>query len=412
MIRAGIDYSDFLSADEEERLNLLRQFDLNISDFRCYFSDLEIDEIIDTSLTYSEYDYYCGNSYLQKDTDLLDCVEGNEEVRVYKESEEKDTTFNSRYLVNVEKSDYEIYSDLKERYPDIKELIALTLTQYEIPKKEQKAIIQEIKNGDETRRGTLAESYAATVLRKSYFDSEDYQMDFYELWGQYAEFLMEGINNLRTGKNARTPTVYLNNKRMHYILRHMCHNDDVITLPPEIDEIVYKYSELSASYGRYFYSRLLKAINDRQSLWHTHFDNYEDKLLYWLKFDNDDTDSLCDLAEYLIRSFVSYEKLMDDNENKNGVVPDSLRSQSAEDIAVHLAMNSYTYDFVLEMLTYLTESERTILQLRFGLLDGEFRTLDQVGEELYLTSERVRIILTKALRKLKRKFNAQKQKRF
>ena len=56
---------------------------------------------------------------------------------------------------------------------------------------------------------------------------------------------------------------------------------------------------------------------------------------------------------------------------------------------------------VAAVLDSLTERERLVLQLRFGLDDGRARTLEQVGKEFNLTRERIRQIEAKALRKLR-----------
>lgn len=52
-------------------------------------------------------------------------------------------------------------------------------------------------------------------------------------------------------------------------------------------------------------------------------------------------------------------------------------------------------------LQTLTEREEKILILRYGLIDGRERTLEQVGKEFNLTRERIRQIEAKALKKLK-----------
>ena len=55
-----------------------------------------------------------------------------------------------------------------------------------------------------------------------------------------------------------------------------------------------------------------------------------------------------------------------------------------------------------EFLTGLTERERQVLELRFGLKDGKTRTLEEVGKYFDVTRERIRQIEGKALSKLKK----------
>jgi RNA polymerase primary sigma factor len=52
-----------------------------------------------------------------------------------------------------------------------------------------------------------------------------------------------------------------------------------------------------------------------------------------------------------------------------------------------------------DVLKNLTERERKVLVLRFGLEDGHQRTLEEVGQEFGVTRERIRQIEAKALRK-------------
>jgi RNA polymerase primary sigma factor len=56
---------------------------------------------------------------------------------------------------------------------------------------------------------------------------------------------------------------------------------------------------------------------------------------------------------------------------------------------------------VEDILDTLTPRERRVIQLRFGLVDGHPRTLDEVGRRFGVTRERIRQIEAKALRKMR-----------
>ena len=64
---------------------------------------------------------------------------------------------------------------------------------------------------------------------------------------------------------------------------------------------------------------------------------------------------------------------------------------------------SYTLlrEQLAEVLHTLTPREESVLKLRFGLEDGQMRTLEEVGKEFNITRERIRQIEAKALRKLR-----------
>ncbi len=64
------------------------------------------------------------------------------------------------------------------------------------------------------------------------------------------------------------------------------------------------------------------------------------------------------------------------------------------------------------VLETLDERERKILELRFGILDGSSRTLEEVGSEFNVTRERVRQIESKALRKLRHPTRSRRIKTF
>lgn len=79
--------------------------------------------------------------------------------------------------------------------------------------------------------------------------------------------------------------------------------------------------------------------------------------------------------------------------------------------------SDYTYNQLLKdeinlALETLTEREEQVLQLRYGLIDGRTRTLEEVGKEFSVTRERIRQIEAKALRKLRQPVRSKRLKDF
>ncbi len=88
-------------------------------------------------------------------------------------------------------------------------------------------------------------------------------------------------------------------------------------------------------------------------------------------------------------------------------VPDE-RMMSPEEYA-----NAKMLKEELDSVLYtLTEREEKVLRLRFGLEDGQCRTLEEVGQKFGVTRERIRQIEAKALRKLRHPSRSKKLKDF
>ena len=65
-----------------------------------------------------------------------------------------------------------------------------------------------------------------------------------------------------------------------------------------------------------------------------------------------------------------------------------------------------------EVLKTLTPREARVLSLRYGLEDGNPKTLEEVGKEFNVTRERIRQIEAKALRKLRHPSRSKKLRDF
>src|SRR5437764_1076318 len=111
--------------------------------------------------------------------------------------------------------------------------------------------------------------------------------------------------------------------------------------------------------------------------------------------------------EQIAQNPVSLETPVGEEEDSNlgDFVPDAEAISPAR--AAALTMLRTEVDLILDTLL---PRERRVLQLRFGLLEGHERTLEEVGKRFGVTRERIRQIEAKALRKLRHPSRSQKLK--
>lgn len=109
------------------------------------------------------------------------------------------------------------------------------------------------------------------------------------------------------------------------------------------------------------------------------------------------------LHKYLI-PFESIEELLENNEDvlsDQGLLWENIFCEMEKE-AIHVA--------IYQVLSMLSEKERHVLCQRYGLLNDEPMTLEQVGNEMGVTRERIRQIEAKAIRKLQHHTRIQKLK--
>ena len=92
-----------------------------------------------------------------------------------------------------------------------------------------------------------------------------------------------------------------------------------------------------------------------------------------------------------------------DDSNLSDFIEDTQADAPAE-----MAARRMLGDAVLEALSELSDREKQVVRLRFGLDDGQARTLEEVGREFGVTRERIRQIEAKTLAKLRNPHRSQK----
>jgi RNA polymerase primary sigma factor len=93
----------------------------------------------------------------------------------------------------------------------------------------------------------------------------------------------------------------------------------------------------------------------------------------------------------------------EDDSNLGDFIED-LQADAPADVAARRMLN----EAVLAALEELNEREQAVVRLRFGLEDGQTRTLEEVGKEFGVTRERIRQIESKTLAKLRHPHRSQK----
>ena len=95
---------------------------------------------------------------------------------------------------------------------------------------------------------------------------------------------------------------------------------------------------------------------------------------------------------------VSFETPIGEEEDSH--LGDFIQDDSSQ-VPVDAAAERLLHEQLMNVINQLSDREQKVLKLRFGLVDGKPRTLEEVGKEFNVTRERIRQIEAKALRKLR-----------
>jgi RNA polymerase sigma factor (sigma-70 family) len=103
-------------------------------------------------------------------------------------------------------------------------------------------------------------------------------------------------------------------------------------------------------------------------------------------------------AERARQAPMSLEAARDDS---GGYTLEQSLADNSQEALDDQAARNLLCDDMREAMSHLTSREREILSLRYGLEDGTYRTLEEVGRMLELTRERIRQLEGEALKKLR-----------
>lgn len=173
------------------------------------------------------------------------------------------------------------------------------------------------------------------------------------------------------------------------ISRGICDVGYTIRIPVHMIERIRKVTNLDNQYGvvGYDYKKRLELISEN------------------LHISKDDIEE-CFLLRKNILNYTSLDIPVGEEEETAMLDVIPFEQERIEDIVARMELK----DELNEVLLELTDREEKVLRLRYGLDDGRYRTLEEVGKEFHVTRERIRQIEAKALRKLKHPSRSKKLK--
>ena len=117
------------------------------------------------------------------------------------------------------------------------------------------------------------------------------------------------------------------------------------------------------------------------------------------KLGDKSTEDVKNILSYLQNPVSLETPVGEDGENNLGDMVEDKASPTPEE-AMNLLVQK---EEVSELLNALNDREKQVIRLRYGLEDGKTHTLEEIGEELKVTRERVRQIESRAMEKLRNK---------
>ncbi len=313
---------------------------------------------------------------IEHDLDLVEidnlCDKLLHQKMIVKDTETMKDISDKESYVDRSHLDYDVLLvKIKYEYPNCAAIIDAILDILPPQSKEWQTIITEAKNGNSYAKDRMIRMYLRTVMKQAYYFSKDYYCDFEEAFQNGVIGLINAIDKY----DATSPDLFSS----YFPLRVRQYMQREGTIRGTI-----------LQYPAHYRDQLNVIVSDASSI--IEEDNFEEAV----SLVADKVKSQSGLSdEEIIKYILPYLEVPNDLE--------------AEDI-IEIILQSTMKEPVKEVLSILNDRERYVLELRYGLVDKQERTLEEVGGILNVTRERVRQIEAKALTKLQHPFQSRKFK--
>ena len=334
------------SSDKKQFIEKLLQIEYEKKGF--LLEDDIIDACIEHDLDLVEIDSLCDKLLHQK--------------MIVKDTETKKDSSNNESYVDRSHLDYDaLLEKIKFEYPNCATIIDAIADILPPQSKEWQTIIVEAKNGNAYAKERMVKMYLRTVMKQAYYYSKDNYCDFEEAFQNGVIGLITAIEKYDITSPDLFPSYFPLWVRQ-YMQREGTVRGTILRYPAHYrDQLNIIVSDVSG------------IIED---------DNFEE-------------------AVGLVTDKAKLQSGLTDEEISMYVLP---YLEIPEDLEAEDMMPVVEQDIINNMaknaLDLLRDRERLVIELRYGLSDNQERTLEEVGNILNVTRERVRQIESKALGKL------------
>ncbi len=243
-----------------------------------------------------------------------------------------------------------------------------------LSKEEEYALACRSRDGDSYAKSRLIESNLRLVVSvaKHYVGRG---MNFLDLIQEGNLGLMHGIDKFDPDKGFKLST-YVTWWIKQSIIRSLADHSRTIRVPVHVVELINKTKRISREMSLELgHEPSLEELAERMNL-------TPERIAEILSYDNGLTSldsKVGDDEDSELSNFVKDDKIISPEQNANHIM---MREELDKTLGI------------------LTDKEKTVIEYRYGLIDGQERTLEEIGQMYGLTRERIRQIESKAIRKL------------
>jgi RNA polymerase primary sigma factor len=284
-----------------------------------------------------------------------------------------DTTSANTYLSEIADDSVKLY---------LREIGSIPLLKYE----DELALAREAKQGNERAKSKMVEANLRLVvsIAKRYTGRG---LDFLDLIQEGNGGLLRAVEKFEPEKGFKFST-YATWWIRQAITRAIADQSRVIRIPVHMFETINKLLKTQR--------RITQELNREPTI---------DELAKELEIDKEKVEYVLKIRQDVNSLDVSVH---DDDDTSLGDFIEDTEHETPEEVAA----KGFMQDQIAKVLDQLTDREKKILIMRFGLLNEKVHTLEEVGKEFSVTRERIRQIEAKAISKLKRNQAAKKLKAY